>query len=60
MFVCIGDCVEFLFQKVEETQISDMLKSKDIIENVQAFQVMKFSCICRQQYFTERKNLSWN
>jgi len=26
-------------QKVEETQISDILKSEDIMENVKAFQV---------------------
>jgi len=32
-------CVEFCLQKVEEMQISDMLKNKDIMENVEAFQV---------------------
>jgi len=49
-FYCI--CVEFgikfcslivvdcCFQKVEEMQISDMLKDKDIMENVKAFQVV--------------------
>jgi len=32
-------CDELHFQKVEEMQISDMLKNKDIMENVEAFQV---------------------
>ena len=31
--------LDFDFQKVEEMQISDMLKNKDIMENVKAFQV---------------------
>jgi len=35
----MGSCVEFYFQKVEEMQISDMLKNEDIMENVKAFQV---------------------
>ena len=39
MLICISSCVEFHTQKVEEMQISDMLKSEDILENVQAFQV---------------------
>ena len=39
VLICISSCVEFHTQKVEEMQISDMLKSEDILENVQAFQV---------------------
>jgi len=37
--LCSLTYVECDFQKVEEMQISDMLKNKDIMENVKAFQV---------------------
>jgi len=35
-----GCSIECYLQKVEEMQISDMLKNEDILENVKAFQVM--------------------